>query len=522
MGNAEKPNSKVEIFIAALKMALATFASRILGLIRDQVMAALFGASGTTDAYLLAFRIPNMLRDLFAEGVFSSAFVPIFTEIKQRDEQEAKRLLWSLVLILTVVTGAISLLIMVFAPQVVGLIAPNFTEDADKFQLTVLMLRLMAPFLTFVSLAAVFMGVLNTLKIFFIPSLAPAFFNVVMIVCLLTLPNLLQQRGIHGAVAMALGVIGGGLIQLLIQLPLIFKRHFGPTGPINIFSTHIKRVINRIGIGTIGVASTQINVLVNTIIASSSGVGAISWLNYAFRLFQFPVGVLSVSIAGSNLVHFSEAWKKGDRDRAISYLQFSYLLSLLVMIPSCFLLYSLSAQTIHLIFERGQFVHAYTLKCSGALEYYLFGLPFYGFYKIFGPTLYAMDRPKQVVLISICSITVNIVFCIICTPLYGFEMLALGVSLSMFINSSAQGFYLKKLLALPWSFFINLRVFKIIISGVVCFVLVQYLASNYFDYQLSFMTKIVRFCMIGSAGAGIYLIMLLIMGEYKLVRRSCL
>ena len=155
-------------------MAIATFMSRILGLVREQVMAAYFGASGITDAFLVAFRIPNLLRDLFAEGAFSSAFVPTFVEANQESKEESRELLWTLFWLLTITTGTICLLIGIFAPELIEIFAPSFTKDPEKFHITVVLTRIMAPFLTFVSLAALFMGALNSLKVFFLPSLAPA------------------------------------------------------------------------------------------------------------------------------------------------------------------------------------------------------------------------------------------------------------------------------------------------------------------------------------------------------------
>ena len=175
---------------------------------------------------------------------------------------------------------------------------------------------------------------------------------------------------------MGLGVLFGGVIQLVIQIPLIYYKNFRPIKPGKILSKNAKKVFGRVGIGTIGIAATQINILITTILATGTVVGAVSWLNYAFRLFQFPVGVLSVSIAGSNLVHFSESWKKGEKEKAISFLKTSYLISFLVLIPSFALLYAMAKPSIHLIFERGAFLPSDTTQSTLALKMYLLGLPF--------------------------------------------------------------------------------------------------------------------------------------------------
>lgn len=516
---AEQNNNSRKILFSSFKMGVATFSSRILGLVREQAMAAVFGASGITDAFLVAYRVPNMLRDLFAEGAFSSAFVPIFTEVKHKDSNEARRLLWSLFVLLGGVTSIISILIIIFAPEITSILAPKFLEVPEKFQLTVTLVRIMAPFLVLVSLAALFMGALNALKVFFVPSLAPAFFNVVMIISILVMPKYFFRAGFHPALALGVGVIVGGLIQAFIQFPLILRKRYGPMGPIKLVSFHTKRIVNRVGIGTIGIAATQINILVNTILATSTLVGAVSWLQYAFRLFQFPVGILGVSIAGSNLVHFSDAWKADRKEEAISFLKSSYFLSILVMVPSAVLLYVMSKESVHLIFERGAFLPKDTDMTSVALKLYVIGLPFYGLYKIFAPTFYALDCPKVPVGISIFSIACNIIFCVILTPMYGFWILALGVTLSMMLNCTIQSIFIKRRLHLPINFFFNLKIFKVIAAGTVCFFITRWMTSNWFSYSDDFGSKILFFCLIGLIGMASYAIILTVLGELASIKR---
>ena len=515
MLEATQKSSMFHVFSSAVKMAVATFSSRILGLVREQVIAAMFGASGLTDAFFVAYRIPNLLRDLFAEGAFSSAFVPVFTEIRHRDPQAARRLMWSLFILLGGITALISLLMIIFAPQLITLFAPKFVEVPDKFELAVNMTKIMAPFLVLVSLAALFMGVLNSLKMFFMPALAPAFYNIVMILSMVLMPSWLSKYQIDGIYALGIGVILGGSIQMLIQVPLIMIKKYGPLGPVKLISVHTKKIINRISIGTIGIAATQINLLVTTILATGTMVGAVTWLNYAFRLFQFPVGILSVSIAGSNLVHFSDAWKSDDHVRAKECLASSYFLALVTIIPAFALLYAMSLPAVHLIFERGKFIFQDTQMTSLAMRYYLLGLPFYGLYKLFAPTFYALDMPKVPVTVSVISIVFNIIFCLIMTPLYGFKILALGTSLSMCLNTSAQGFFLFRYLKLSPAFFLNVRIVKVISAGVLCFFICDFLIANYFYLTADFFSKLLQFCVIGLIGLVGYLVILIILGEWK-------
>lgn len=443
-------------------MAIATFVSRILGLVREQVMAAYFGASGVTDAFLVAYRIPNLLRDLFAEGAFSSAFVPTFVQTNQESREKSRELMWALFWLLALVTGTITLGIMIFAPELISLFAPAFENDPEKFELTVNLTRIMAPFLTCVSLAALFMGVLNSLKVFFLPALTPASYNVMSILSMLFLSGLLSKWGYHPIYSLGIGAMLGGFMQAAVQIPLIYKMGFGPIWPKQFITEKSKKVMKLIGPGLIGFAASQINLLITTILATGTVVGAVSWLNYAFRLFQLPVGILSVSIGNSNLVHFSEAWKKGDGVGARKQLQSSYYLSFLTVMPALVVLYCLSEEIIHVIFERGRFDRHSTLMTAEALRWYALGLPFYGITKILIPTFYALDRQKIPVLSSMASIGFNISFCLLLVPHYGFEVLALGTTLSVLVNSFIQSVILKKDLSLGLGFFFSGRIFKVL------------------------------------------------------------
>ena len=515
-----KNASTKKVLFSSAKMAVATFSSRILGLVREQAIAAVFGASGVTDAFNIAYRIPNMLRDLFAEGAFSSAFVPTFTGIRLKNEKLAKGLLWSMAVLLFLITGVISLLIIIYAQEIVTALTNEvFNSDAARLEMTTQLVRIMAPFLVLISLAALFMGALNTLKVFFVPSFAPALFNVVMIACVFLLPDHLKVWGHHPVLSLGIGVILGGFVQMIVQVPMLFKKGFGPQGPFKLVSAESKVILNRIGIGTIGIAATQINIIVTTVLATGTVVGAVSYLSFAFRLFQFPVGILSVSIAGSNLVHFSDAWKQGKKEEAKRFLETSYFLSLLTIVPAMALLFALSRESVHLVFERGAFDVADTNMTNTALIFYLIGLPSYGLYKIFAPTFFTLDRPKIPVRISVFAILCNVVFCVILTPKYGFRILALGTSLSMIINSSIQGLLLKKFLELKWSFFFNIRILKIIISGLITYFLTLYLSREFFNYGQGFILKMITFCTIGLSGAICYGVSLLIFGEGKSLKK---
>ena len=505
------------VLFSSLKMAIATFCSRILGLVREQVLAFYFGTSGLTDAFLVAYRIPNLLRDLFAEGAFSAAFVPTFIEAGQESKEEARKLFWKLFILLGIVTLIIGSLIFIFAPEVIHLFAPTFKEDPEKFAITVTLTRIMSPFLCFVSIAALFMGVLNSLKVFFIPSFAPAFFNVSMIISMIALPPFFIARGMNPILSLGVGVLIGGLVQAFVQFPMILKHKMGPINPGKILAPRTNKVIKLLGPGLIGFAATQINLLVNTILASSTVVGAVSWLSFAFRLFQLPVGILSVSIGNSNLVHFSKAWKAGEKDDAKDYLGTSYFMSLFVVLPAMCALIVLDDEIINVIFERGKFTSFSTEQTAKALKWYALGLPFYSFYKIFVPSFYAIDRQVIPVYASVGSILFNIIFCVSLVPHYGYEVLAIGTSLSMLINSTFQAVILKKDIGLEWTYYFNLRVIKLLISFGLVFYSTYLIKTNIDFFNVDFFDRCLYLAGMLSYIASSYFLLVFIFGERSLV-----
>lgn len=498
-------------------MAVATFCSRILGLVREQIMAAYFGASGLTDAFLVAYRIPNLLRDLLAEGAFSSAFVPTFTEANQESQSAGRQLLWELFFLLGSLTSVISVLIFAFAPELITIFAPSFVADPAKFQLTVDLTRIMCPFLFFISLAALFMGALNSLRVFFVPALAPASYNVMSILAMLFLAGWLDHRGYSPVLSLGWGAMLGGLMQALVQVPLLIKRGYAPVWPRAFGSRRAWKVIGLLGPGLLGFAAAQINLLVNTVLATSAAVGATSWLNYAFRLFQLPVGILSVSIGNSNLVHFSAAWKKGEKETALGSLSSSYYLSFLSVLPAMALLYTLSDETVRLIFERGRFTAESTEMTALALRMYVLGLPLYSLYKIWVPTFYAIDRQRVPVLSSLVSVLVNIAFCWWMTPRYGFAMLALGTTLSMLLNCSILAVMLKKDLKLSWSFFFTMRLAKLMMATILMAASIEILSDNWKMTDGNIISQFIYLCVLGSLSLAIFLLFLFISGEREAV-----
>jgi len=293
---------KPSIARSAAVMGVATFFSRIAGLVREQTFAYLFGAGIWTDAFNVAFRIPNLLRDLFAEGAMSAAFVPTFNGILEKDgQQKAFRLTNLTFCAILVVVGMLTLVGIIASPLLVSTLAPEFTSNPEKFEVTVTMTRIMFPFLLAVSWAAISMGILNSLGEFFIPAIAPVFLNLSMILAGWLICPFAKEFDMPAITGMAIGAMLGGLLQFAVQLPALFRYGYRFRWQLNFKDPGIQRIIKLIIPGTVGLAATQINIAISTILATSQGEGAVSWLGYAFRVMQLPLGLFGVAVAQATL-----------------------------------------------------------------------------------------------------------------------------------------------------------------------------------------------------------------------------
>ncbi len=425
-------------------ISLATIISRILGLVRETLLLALF-TRFQTDAFYVAFRIPNLLRDLFAEGAMSAAFVPTFTKTLQRRGPQAAWRLASLVInFLAIVLGLIVLLGIFNASWIVETIAGGFGNQPGKFELTVLLTRIMLPFLLLVALAAIAMGMLNCHGKFFIPALAPATFNLGSIVVALSLYWLLPANGVDPVIGMAVGVIVGGVLQVAVQFPSLYKLGFQYTTGVSFEHPGLKKILLLMGPGTFGLAVTQVNLLVNTWLASYQQEGAVSWLNAAFRLMYLPIGIFGVAIASAALPTLS-AHAAHHRNRQLrDTLSTSLRLSLFLNVPASLGLICLSHPVVSLIYERGRFTAADTLETGWVLIYYALGLAAYSAVKLMAPAFYALDRPRIPVLISAATLALSVTANLLLIDRMGYQVLALVTSLAALLNAFLLYYWLQK------------------------------------------------------------------------------
>jgi putative peptidoglycan lipid II flippase len=415
----------------------ATLASRILGLARDQVLAAMFGAGNAMDAYIVAFRIPNLARDLFAEGAMSAAFVPTFTRhLTAHGKPDAWRVGNNVVNALLLITGLLVAGGMVFAQPLVTAYAGDYSSVPGKLELTVSMTRTMLPFLTLAAVAAALMGMLNSLGHFFIPALAPAMFNVAAIVCAVVLAPVMPAVGQQPIVAIAIAVIIGGFGQIAIQLRPLWREGFRFKPILDLRDPGLRRVLVLMGPGTIGLAATQVNLFVNTLLATSQGTGAASWLTYAFRLMYLPIGLFGVSIATAVLPAAAGYAAVDDRRGVRATVSRGLTLMLMLNVPATLGLVVLATPIVRLLFERGQFTAADTAATAAALQFYAIGLVGYSASRIASPVFYALGQSRVPVTAGSAAIALNIVASVILVRAAGFRGLALGTSLAALANGA--------------------------------------------------------------------------------------
>jgi putative peptidoglycan lipid II flippase len=414
---------------------IATLTSRVLGLVRDTVLAAVFGAGNEMDAFVVAFRIPNLVRELFAEGAMSAAFVPTFTKyLTLKGKTAAWRLGNNALNALLVVTGLLVTIGFFATRPLVTAYAGDYASVPGKLDLTITLARIMLPFLTLAAIAATVMGMLNSLRHYFVPALAPAAFNVATIACALLLPPLMPALGEPRIMAVAFAAILGGLGQIVVQWPALRAEGFRYTPVLDRSDPGLREVVLLMGPGTLGLAATQINLLISTQLAVGQGTGAVSWLQYAFRLMNLPIGLFGVSIATAVLPAVARHAAVDDR-RAVSHtIARGITLMLMVTVPASVGLFVLATPIVQLLLERGRFLRADTISTAAAVQCYAIGLVGYSAARIASPVFYALQKSRMAVILSTITIVVNLVFSLILVRWFGFRGLALATSLAAMVH----------------------------------------------------------------------------------------
>jgi putative peptidoglycan lipid II flippase len=437
-GDAEKG-----IAASAGIVALGTFTSRILGFIRDMVLAKIFGASLVADAFYVAFRIPNLLRELFAEGSMSAGFIPVFTEyLTNKGRKEAKELARSAFTVMVLALAIIVSLGILFSPQIISAIAPGFLGDLQKFKLTTGLTRVMFPFLFFISLAALAMGILNSMRHFAPPAFSSASFNIINIVVLIGLAPHLDEPVYAAAVAVTLG----GVAQFLIQLPALYREGFTLSIKRPIFPFHpgVVQMGKLILPTTIGLSVTQVNILVNTLLASFLPIGSVSYLYYGMRLIHFPLGIFAIALATALLPTLSAQASKNDTEALRKSFSFGLRLVFFIIFPAMLGLILFRVPIVHLLFERGEFDSLATQGTADAVLFYAFGLWAFAGVRIVVPVFYAFQDTKTPVKIAIMAMLLNVILNLLLMGPLQHRGLALATSISAIFNFSFLILLLKR------------------------------------------------------------------------------
>ncbi len=420
-----------QVVQAVGSIGTATLLSRVLGFARDMVLARAFGAGLVTDAFVVAFRIPNILRRLLAEGALSTAVVPVFTEyLVNRSRAEALRMLGVLLSVALLTLAAVAALGAAAAPWILPVIAPGFTGDPAQIALTVLLTRVMFPYIVLVGLAALAMGVLNSQGRFFASALGPALLNLGMIAGVL----IVAPRVTPAILGVALGVLLGGAAQLAIQLPPLARSGLLVTPARTLRHPALRRVLRLLLPSVFGLAAVQIMVFVNTLLASWLPAGSISFLYYADRVMEFPHGVFGIALASAALPAMARQAASGDTKALAGTLNFALRLSCSIAVPATVGLVFLRAPIVRVLFEHGQFGPAATAATAAALAWYAAGLCAFSGARIAAQAFYALGEPGTAVRAGIVAVAVNIVAAVALMPALSHAGLAAASSLGAAVN----------------------------------------------------------------------------------------
>jgi putative peptidoglycan lipid II flippase len=490
-------------------VSVATMGSRVLGLVREQVFAAFFGAGVANDAFNIAFRIPNLLRDLFAEGALSAAFVTTFSQtLNQKGEREAWRLANLVSNGLIVILSVVMIVGIVGAPLIVDWLVGSSDQTGAQAQspilipLAVKMTRILFPFLLMVSLAAVAMGVLNTRNYFAIPASASTMFNVGSIIGGLACaygfaPDYVagiayalwhrvpvqrdEASEIQAIIGMAVGTLIGGIMQWLIQVPSLRAVGYRWRPELSFSDPGVRQVMKLMAPALIGSAALQVNLVINTNFATSLGQGPVSWLQYAFRLIYLPIGVFGVAISTATLPITSKAAALDDLNGFRQALASALRLTFLLTIPSAVGLMVLSHQIIALIYQRGKFTSEDTLQTGQALRYYALGLVAYSTVRVLTPSFYALKETRVPMLASLVSIVTNYIVAAVSVRYLGcgHRGLALSIAMVAIVNSILLFIFMRRKLGHIEGRQLITTLVKVVLAagvmGLVCWLLSQHL-----------------------------------------------
>ncbi|NMP30931.1 murein biosynthesis integral membrane protein MurJ [Thalassotalea sp. M1531] len=509
-----------------------TMISRVLGLVRDVVIANVMGTGAGADVFFFANKIPNFLRRLFAEGAFAQAFVPVLSEYQAQDEQngtnETRKLIAQVSGTLGVVISLVTLVGMIASPVIVALFGFGWFLDwfndgpqADKFLLASSLLKITFPYLWFISLTALAGAILNTLGKFAVAAFTPVLLNVCIIACAIYLTPLLELP----AYALAWGVFFGGLVQFLFQIPFLYRAGVLVKPKWAWHSKGVSKIRKLIVPALFGVSVTQINLLLDTLIASFLVTGSISWLYYADRLLEFPLGLFGIGIATVILPSLSGLHARDNKQEFSATIDWGLRVVSLMGMPALAGLMVLAQPIIMLLFMRGEFTQTDVMQVSYALYAYLAGLVSFMFIKILAPGFYSRQDTKTPVKIGIKAMVANMVFNLMLAPFFGYVGLAMATTMSATLNAYWLYRGLKADEVFQLSKTTKQYIVKLIVAAGIMAISVYQVTPNFeqwLTYSLSELTiKVFSYI---ALGVGIYFVVLFTLGiridDFKVEKKS--
>jgi putative peptidoglycan lipid II flippase len=492
-----------------------TFASRLLGFVRDTLIARVFGAGMFTDAFIVAFRIPNFLRRISAEGAFSQAFIPILAEYKQqRSQSETKALINHVATLMGLFLVVLTIIGMLAAPWVVQITAPGFAANATKFELTVDLLRVTFPYILFISLVSLAGGVLNTYGNFSTPAFTPVWLNVSFIVAMLFVAPYFD----HSIRVLAWAVFVGGILQFIYQLPYLSKLGLMPRIDLNLHDEGVWRILKLMGPAIFGVSVAQISILINTVIASYLVSGSVSWLYFADRLMEFPTGLLGVALGTILLPSLSKSVADKDDSEYSQLLDWGLRLTLMLAFPAAVALAVLAVPLVTSLFMYGAFTARDVVMTKVALIAYSVGLLGLILVKVLAPAFYSRQNIKTPVKIALFTLVITQLMNVLFVFILDFKEfkhagLALAIGLGACVNASLLFYHLRKrMLYQPqagWATFM----LKLLLAVVVMAAALHFTAGDdmrWLGYGL--FEKMLRLLSLLLIGVTVYFAMLWLMG----------
>jgi putative peptidoglycan lipid II flippase len=500
---------KTKIVNNLISFSSLTIISRILGFVRDMIIARAFGVSIATDAFFVAFKLPNMLRRITAEGAFTQAFIPTLSDYKNKSKKEFNAFLNKVVTLLSVILLLITLIGVFASPWLIYISAPGFEYGSYQFNLASDLLKITFPYIFLISVVAMFGGVLNTFGKFAAPAFSPVFLNLSFILAALFFYDYFDEP----VTVLAWAVFFGGVVQLLFQYPFILKIGWSPKLDFDLSDDGVWKVLKLMGPAIIGVSITQISLLINTIFASFLQQGSVSWLYFADRLMEFPAGVLGVALSTVFLPALSSSFSNKKYEEFNKLMNWSIRIGLLVSIPSAIGIAVLSIPLITTLFYYGKFSELDLVMTHKALFAYSFGLIGLIMIKVFAPVFYSQKNIKTPVSIAVITLFVTQAMNLILIPYFQHVGLALAISVGATFNAVMLFLSIKKMNDFkiePATFFFLIKViFSAFAMGIIL-----YFINPDFQYwvSISFLYRMILLLALVALGALIFVSLLFIQG----------